>query len=56
MEFWNVKIVILDEADRMLNLGFKTQIEGIIEDFSMPKPVCDRLRVSYCNVLSNNLF
>ncbi len=33
----NIKWVVLDEADRMLDMGFEPQIRRIVEDDTMPK-------------------
>lgn len=55
VKFGNVKMVILDEADEMLNMGFREDIETILKDtpserqtilFSatMPKPIMDIAR------------
>ncbi len=52
IKFDNVKMVVLDEADEMLNMGFREDIETILQDapeerqtvlFSatMPKPIMD---------------
>ena len=37
MRFLGIRFVVLDEADRMLDLGFDQQIEQIMDDTDMPK-------------------
>lgn len=32
----NIKIFILDEADRMLDMGFGPEIRRVVQDFDMP--------------------
>ena len=55
VKFDNVKMIVLDEADEMLNMGFREDIETILKDtpddrqtvlFSatMPKPIMDIAR------------
>jgi len=34
----DVKFLALDEADRMLDMGFEPQIRGIVEKYGMPEP------------------
>jgi len=52
ISFENVKMVVLDEADEMLNMGFREDIESILSDMpkekqtiffsaTMPKPILD---------------
>ncbi len=52
IKFDNVKMVVLDEADEMLNMGFREDIETILQDVpeerqtvlfsaTMPKPIMD---------------
>lgn len=33
----NLRILILDEADRMLDMGFEPEIRKIVEQFNMPQ-------------------
>ena len=56
VEFSKLKFLIFDEADRLLEFGFRTQIQQIVFHSSMPKPVCDRVRISYFISIYNNLF
>ena len=37
MRFTSIRFVVLDEADRMLDLGFDRQIEQIMDDTDMPR-------------------
>jgi superfamily II DNA/RNA helicase len=32
-----VTFIVLDEADKMLDLGFETQVRNILADFKTPK-------------------
>lgn len=52
ISFENIKMVVLDEADEMLNMGFREDIENILSDMpkekqtiffsaTMPKPILD---------------
>lgn len=41
MSLAKLKYLILDEADRMLDMGFGPEIKKVIEDFGMP-PKTDR--------------
>ena len=36
LDLGRVKVVILDEADRMLDMGFENQIRRIVNDCNMP--------------------
>ena len=38
MSLSHVKHIILDEADRMLDMGFEPQIRQVTEDSDLPKP------------------
>jgi len=38
-DFSNLKFAILDEADIMLNLGFKEDVEHIMKTVKMANPV-----------------
>jgi ATP-dependent RNA helicase DeaD len=52
ISFSNIKMIVLDEADEMLNMGFREDIETILQDMpkekqtiffsaTMPKPILD---------------
>ena len=35
---WQVKYLVLDEADRMLDMGFEKDIRTIVTDYKMASP------------------
>jgi probable ATP-dependent RNA helicase DDX4 len=36
----DIRFIVLDEADRMLDMGFSSTIEEMMNHASMPKAVC----------------
>ena len=52
--FHAVKYLVLDEADRMLDMGFMPDVKRIVNDPNMPPKVSPCLNTARKIMLSNN--